>query len=86
MTPPKKQPDRSTAAAPVTTPAPSSPQAAGSTSQSGRKPWVKKTPAEVVIAQIERVREDVEQREEELKRAKLQLEKLEQAKRILEST
>ena len=54
--------------------------------QSQRKPWVKKTPAEVVLAQIERVREDVTEKEEELKQAKRQLEKLEQARKVLEST
>ena len=50
-----------------------------------RKPWKKKTPVEVVLAQIERLRESVSAREEELKQAKRQLQKLEEVKRVLES-
>jgi hypothetical protein len=52
---------------------------------SGRKPWKKKTPVEVVLAQIERVREDVGRREEDLKAARRELQKLEEAQRLLES-
>jgi len=51
----------------------------------GRKPWKKKTPIEVVLDQIERVREDVAKREEELKFARRELQKLEEAKKLLES-
>jgi hypothetical protein len=50
-----------------------------------RKPWKKKTPIEVVLDQIERVREDVAEREEELKSARRELQKLEEAKKLLES-
>jgi hypothetical protein len=56
-----------------------------STTQSQRKPWVKKTPVQVVLDQINRLREDVFAREEELKQAKRQLQKLEEAKKVLES-
>jgi len=49
-----------------------------------RKAWKKKTPAEVVLAQIDRVREDVERKEEEFKEVKRQLEKLEGARKLLE--
>jgi len=51
----------------------------------GRKPWKKRTPIEVVLDQIERVREDVAKREEELKSARRELQKLEEAKKLLES-
>jgi hypothetical protein len=51
-----------------------------------RKPWVKKTPVEVVLSQIERLRDGLEKREEELKQAKRQLQKLEEVRKILEST
>jgi len=51
----------------------------------GRKPWKKKTPVEVVLDQIERVREDVAKREEELKAARRELQKLEEAKKLLEA-
>ena len=53
---------------------------------SGRKPWKKKTPVEVVLDQIAKVREDVEERERELAVARRQLEKLEDAAKLLEST
>jgi hypothetical protein len=56
------------------------------TASTARKPWVKKTPTQVVLDQINRVREDVERKEEELKQAKRQLEKLEGAARLLEET
>jgi len=51
-----------------------------------RKPWVKKTPVEVVLSQIERLREGLTKKEEELKQAKRQLQKLEEVRKILEST
>jgi hypothetical protein len=44
-----------------------------------RKPWKKKTPVEVMLDQINRLRDDLARREEELKAAKRQLEKLEAA-------
>jgi hypothetical protein len=50
----------------------------------GRKPWVKKTPVEVVLGQIERLREGLEKKEEELRQAKRQLQKLEEVRKILE--
>ena len=56
------------------------------TTQSGRKPWKKKTPVEVMLDQIEKIREGVAEKEEELKLAKRQLQKLEEARKILEST
>jgi predicted patatin/cPLA2 family phospholipase len=57
-----------------------------STSESGRKPWKKKSPVEVFVGQIDRLREDVQKKEEELKQAKRQLQKLEEARKILEAT
>ena len=57
-----------------------------STAASTRKPWKKKTPVEVVLDQINKVREDVTAREEELKQARKQLQKLEEARKLLEST
>jgi hypothetical protein len=54
--------------------------------QSDRKPWKKKTPVEVVLDQIEKVRDDVAKREEELKVARRQLQKLEDARKLLEAT
>jgi hypothetical protein len=52
----------------------------------GRKPWKKKTPVEVVLDQINRLRDDVTKQEEALKQAKRQLQKLEEVRKVLEST
>ena len=54
--------------------------------QATRKPWKKKSPVEVVLDQINRLHDDVLQREEELKQAKRQLQKLEEARKVLESS
>ena len=59
---------------------------ATTSTQAQRKPWKKKTPVEVVLDQINRLREDVVEKEEELKAAKRQLEKLDQARKVLETT
>jgi hypothetical protein len=59
---------------------------AATTTQATRKPWKKKTPVEVVLDQINRLHDDVLAREEELKQAKRQLQKLEEAKKVLEAT
>ena len=55
------------------------------TSTSTRKPWKKKTPAEVVIDQVNKLREELALKEEALNEAKRQLDKLEQARKLLES-
>ena len=54
--------------------------------QGARKPWKKKTPVEVVLDQINRLRDDVTRKEDELKVAKRQLAKLEEARKVLEAT
>jgi hypothetical protein len=57
-----------------------------SSSETGRKPWKKKTPVEAILSQIDRLREGLVQKEEELKQAKRQLQKLEEVRKVLEST
>ncbi len=54
--------------------------------QATRKPWKKKTPVEIMLDQIGKIREDVGRKEEELKQAKRQLQKLEEARKVLEAT
>jgi uncharacterized membrane protein YjjP (DUF1212 family) len=56
------------------------------TSTTERKPWKKKTPVQIMLDQIDKISEDVAQKEEELKHAKRQLQKLEEARKVLEST
>jgi len=51
-----------------------------------RKAWRKKSPTEVVLDQINKVRDHVALKESELKEARRQLERLEQARKVLEST
>jgi hypothetical protein len=63
-------------------PAPPKGAAAG---QAERKPWKKRSPVEVVLDQINKVKEDVAKREEELKLARRQLQKLEEVRKVLES-
>jgi hypothetical protein len=54
--------------------------------KSGRKPWVKKTPVEVVLEQIAKQEERVAGMREELKKEERELQKLQQAKKVLEAT
>lgn len=63
-----------------------SPDSAQAKLPTGRKPWKKKSPIDVVIAQLERMRDDVAKQEEALKQAKKQLQKLEEARKVLETT
>jgi len=77
---PAKSADQASSRSSTATPA-----ATPSTAESGRKPWKKKSPVEVFVSQIDRLREDVQKKEEELKQAKRQLQKLEEARKILES-
>jgi hypothetical protein len=81
MSPARKKPtaiDGKTAAA-GTEPETTSPK-------SGRKPWVKKTPVEVVLEQIAKQEERVAGMREELKKEERELQKLQQAKKVLEAT
>lgn len=50
-----------------------------------RKPWVKKTPVEVVLNQIERLKENLTAKEEELNETRRQLKKLEEVRKLLEA-
>ena len=84
MTPGKKSsgqgPSRLSPPLPPPIPAPSAAEG-----QSARKPWKKKSPVEVMLDQIDRLRMNVEKKEQELKHAKRQMQKLEEARKLLES-
>lgn len=58
---------------------------ASSTSTSNRKPWVKRTPVEVVLEQIGKQEEKVTDMRKELAREERELSKLQQAKKLLEA-
>jgi hypothetical protein len=53
--------------------------------QTGRKAWVKKTPVEVVLEQIDKQEEKVAGMREELVHEERELAKLQQARKVLEA-
>ena len=59
--------------------------AAGAADSKARRPWKKKTPVEVVVDQINKLRDEVAKDEEALKLKRRQLEKMEEARKIFES-
>jgi hypothetical protein len=63
--------------------APSAPSS--STTTSSRKPWIKKTPVEIVLEQIGKQEEKVAGMRKELAREERELAKLQQAKKVLEA-
>lgn len=70
-------------------PAPKPPMAAPDRSPktetpSGRKPWKKKTPVEIVLEQAEKLKAEIAEAEKDLKAKRDQLEKFEQAKKLFE--
>ena len=73
---------------PATGKSPSAPPAAAGTqpAKAGRKSWVKKTPVEVVLEQIAKQEEKVNDLREGLKHEERELVKLQQAKKVLEAT
>lgn len=80
MSPERKQnrpPDGKTAAA--------GPESESQT-QGGRKPWVKKTHVQIVLDQIAKQEAKVNDMREELKKEERELQKLQQAKKVLEAT
>jgi hypothetical protein len=60
--------------------------APAATSTSSRKSWVKKTPVEIVLEQIGKQEEKVVEMRTELAREERELTKLQQARKVLEST
>ena len=62
------------------------PPATGTAATSTRKPWVKKTPVEVVLEQITKQEDKVNDLREELKKEERELQKLQQAKKVLEAS
>jgi len=77
----EKRPDASGAKAP----APPAAGAPAQTPKTGRKAWVKKTPVEVVLEQITKQEDKVNELREELKKEERELQKLQQAKKVLEA-
>ena len=53
---------------------------------SGRKPWKKKSPVEIVLEQAEKLRLEIAEAEDDLKQKRKQLMKFEEAKKIFEAS
>ena len=60
-----------------------SPTAAASTGTT-RKPWKKKTPVQILLDQVEKLREEIQADEQELEEKKQQLKKFEEASKLFE--
>lgn len=60
--------------------------AAQTASTPSRKAWIKKTPVEVVLEQIDKQEEKVAEMRKELAREERELAKLTQARKVLEAT
>ena len=73
-------------AAPKSAPAAKPNSSATTGSSTGRKPWIKKTPVEVVLEQIGKQEEKVAEMRKELVQEERELAKLQQARKVLEST
>jgi hypothetical protein len=54
------------------------------TAGSGRKPWKKKTPVEVIMGQRDRLSEQIQEKEAELKQMKEQLSKFEEVIKVFQ--
>ena len=59
--------------------------AQGGAATGGRKPWKKKTAAEVVLDQADKLKTQIAEKEEEIKDMRKQLQKFEEARKIFES-
>ena len=54
------------------------------TDSGGRKPWKKKTPVEIIVAQRDKLNEDIKAKEAELKEMKEQLAKFEEVIKVFQ--
>lgn len=55
---------------------------ATSTGDRSRKPWKKKTPVQILLDQVDKLREEIKGDEEELQQKKEQLKKFEEASKL----
>jgi hypothetical protein len=80
-------PPKKTALAAPQSPAPAAPRSAATTAapSTGRKPWIKKTPVDVVLEQIHKQERKVAEMREAITHEERELAKLQQAKKVLEA-
>ncbi|HEY2933126.1 MAG TPA: hypothetical protein VGK99_15395 [Acidobacteriota bacterium] len=68
-------------------PSPKQSEAASAKAAStGRKPWKKRTPVEVVLEQADKLKQEIAQTEDDLKQKRKQLAKFEEARKIFETS
>ncbi len=60
--------------------------AQGKAASSGRKPWKKKSPVEVVLEQADKLKQEIAEIEDDLKQKRKQLAKFEEARKIFEAS
>jgi len=82
MNPPKAA---QATAQPNAAPATAQRATAAATSSTGRKPWIKKTPVEVVLEQLDKQEQRVAEMRKELAQEERELSKLQQARKVLEA-
>lgn len=70
----------------LTARAPAPAKSQPSTAPSARKAWVRKTPVEIVLDQIGKQERKVEDMRDDLKKEERELQKLQQAKKVLEGS
>ena len=56
------------------------------TAESGRKPWKKRSPVDIVLDQERKLRQEITEGERELQQKRVQLQKFEQARKIFEAS
>ena len=60
------------------------PNPAASTQDRSRKPWKKKTPVQILLDQVDKLKEEISRDEAELQQKKEQLQKFEEARKLFE--
>jgi len=83
--PPKKAVSPAPAQRTLSAAEPERPSTAPTAPSSGRKPWIKRTPVEVMLEQIGKQEDRVAAMREELAKEERELQKLQKAKTVLES-
>ena len=61
------------------------PSAPASSQDRSRKPWKKKTPVQILLDQVDKLREEIRGDEEALEQKKQQLQKFEEARKLFEA-
>jgi hypothetical protein len=81
------RPKKTSSVPPAVKPVPTAtPQSRTTGTSTGRRPWIKKTPVEVVLEQIGKQEQKVTEMREAITKEERELAKLQQARKVLEAT